>query len=383
MERVYVLWGLRTPIVTKNNKFKYIPAEKLGAFVVQGIMNKIGRGLLPDGVIAGNAVGTGGNIARLMCLTAGLPEEVPAFTVDMQCASGAAAIAMGYAQIASGNGDMYICGGMESSSLQPMRIYNENDERFAKVSGGDGRYTTAQFSPGELAENAMLLGADKTMATEKVTKEELDFWTLRSHRLAAECANKGLLKDQIIPVEGISKDDGIRYKMSQRLLDRLPKLLGGDSLLTAGNSCLINDGAAFVVLVSESWLKEHPEFTPKAEILGTCTAGGSPVESPRGAMLTADKLLARQRLSYEDVDAIEFNEAFAVIDVLFQRQHPDLIDRYNMLGGALAYGHPYGASGGIIMIHLLRTLELVKGSLGLMSVAGAGGMGQSILVRRL
>jgi acetyl-CoA C-acetyltransferase len=171
--------------------------------------------------------------------------------------------------------------------------------------------------------------------------------------------------------------------MSQRLLDRLPKLLGGDSLLTAGNSCLINDGAAFVVLVSESWLKEHPEFTPKAEILGTCTAGGSPVESPRGAMLTADKLLARQRLSYEDVDAIEFNEAFAVIDVLFQRQHPDLIDRYNMLGGALAYGHPYGASGGIIMIHLLKALEIVGGDLGLMSVAGAGGMGQSILVRRL
>ncbi|HCP95874.1 MAG TPA: acetyl-CoA C-acyltransferase, partial [Anaerovibrio sp.] len=90
-----------------------------------------------------------------------------------------------------------------------------------------------------------------------------------------------------------------------------------------------------------------------------------------------------QGLSYEDVDAIEFNEAFAVIDVLFQRRHPALIDRYNMLGGALAYGHPYGASGGIIMIHLLRALELVNGSLGLMSVAGAGGMGQSILVRRL
>ena len=191
-----------------------------------------------------------------------------------------------------------------------------------------------------------------------------------------------LLKIQIISVDGISEDDGIRYKMSQRLLDRLPRLLGGDSLLTAGNACLINDGAAFVVLVSEHWLEQHPSFAPMAEILGTCSAGGSPVESPRGAMLTADKLLARQGFSYEDMDAIEFNEAFAVIDVLFQRKYPELLDRYNMLGGALAYGHPYGASGGIIMIHLLRALEISDGSLGLLSVAGAGGMGQSILVRK-
>ncbi|ORT99965.1 3-ketoacyl-CoA thiolase [Anaerovibrio sp. JC8] len=382
MEKVYVLWGRRTPIVTKNNKFKFIPAEKLGAFVVQAIMEKLGPGILPDGVIAGNAVGTGGNIARLMCLTAGLPEEVPAFTVDMQCASGAAAIAMGYAQIASGNGDMYICGGMESSSLQPVRIYNARDERYSHTPQGDGRYMTAQFSPGKIAEDAMLRGAEATMEAEKVTKEELDFWTLRSHQLATECAQKELLKEQIVPVEGITQDDGIRSKMNQRFLGRLPRILGEGSLLTAGNSCLINDGAAFVVLVSGKWLQDHPEFSPQAEILGTCAAGGSPVESPRGAMLTADKLLARHDFTYGDMAAIEFNEAFAVIDVLFQRKYPDLIDRYNMLGGALAYGHPYGASGGIIMIHLLRALELRHGSLGILSIAGAGGMGQSILVKK-
>ena len=382
MEKVYVLAGCRTPIVTKNNRFKHIPAEKLGAVVVQHLLADLGQDIYPDGLIAGNAVGTGGNIARLMALTAGLPDSVPAFTVDMQCASGAAAIAMGCAQIASGNGDMYICGGMESSSLQPVRIYNEHDERYGRTAHGDGRYMTAQFSPGELAEDAMLRGADAVMVAEGVTREELDFWVLRSHRLAAQCADQDLLQSRIVPLEGVTRDDGIRYRMSQRLLDRLPSLLGGDSLLNAGNACLINDGAAFVVLVSEAWLAAHPGFTAQAEILGTCTAGGSPVESPRGAMATADKLLARHGLTYEDMDAIEFNEAFAVIDVLFQREHPHFIDRYNMLGGALAYGHPYGASGGIIMIHLLRALELVKGSLGLMSVAGAGGMGQSILVRK-
>ena len=112
-------------------------------------------------------------------------------------------------------------------------------------------------------------------------------------------------------------------------------------------------------------------------------AGSNPMESPRGAMNTADILLARNELNYSDMAAIEFNEAFAVIDVLFQRKHPKLIDRYNQLGGALAYGHPYGASGGILMIHLLKALDNKRGSWGIMSIAGAGGMGQSILMKKL
>ena len=110
-------------------------------------------------------------------------------------------------------------------------------------------------------------------------------------------------------------------------------------------------------------------------------AGSYTKESPRGAMHTADELLKRNNMRYEDISAIEFNEAFAAIDVLFQRAHSDLIDRYNSLGGALAYGHPYGASGGILMLHLLKGLELHNGGYGVMSIAGAGGMGMGILVR--
>lgn len=383
MNKVYILGGLRTPIVVKNGKYKHIPAEDLGVTVLKALRERFLPDVIPDGIIAGNVVGTGGNIARLMSLKSGLPADAPAFTVDMQCASGATAIAMGYDQIAVGNGEVYICGGMESSSLQPERRYNINDDRYQKTPKGDGRYMTAQFSPQELAENAMLQGADRVIRSENIKKEELDYWCIESHKRAAAWASNGDLQDLIVPVSGYTVDDGIRENMSQRLLNRLPSILGKDSLLNAGNTCLINDGAAFVVLVSEKWLKKYPQSIPLGMIEGTCMLGCNPLESPRGAMLTADFLLKKHNLKYEDMGAIEFNEAFAVIDVLFQRKHPELIDRYNVLGGALAYGHPYGASGGILMLHLLKALEKKSGSWGIMSIAGAGGMGQSILIKKV
>ena len=381
MNKVYVLGGFRTPIVVKNNKFKNVKAEELGAEVIKAILQKYPIKEDLAGIIGGNAVGTGGNITRLMSLLAGISENVPAYTVDMQCASGAVAISNAYADIAMGKGDVYICGGMESSSLQPLRVYDKKDDRYLKVKNKDGAYTTAQFIPDEMAEDAMLQGAERTMQSEKMTKEELDFWIMRSHHLAAKAQQEGLLDDIIVPINGYAMDDGIRGKISQKLLDRLPRILGENTLLTAGNSCLINDGAAFVVLVSEKWLSRHNDFKPKAEIIDSVMAGSYTKESPRGAMHTADELLKRNNMRYEDISAIEFNEAFAAIDVLFQRAHSDLIDRYNSLGVALAYGHPYGASGGILMLHLLKGLELHNGGYGVMSIAGAGGMGMGILVR--
>ena len=376
---VYVLEAMRTPIVRKNGKFRSIRPEILGAEVLRALIARCDI-LHADGVIAGNAVGTGGNLARLMALEARLPAEVPAVTIDMQCASGAAALDYAYARIASGQDDLLLAGGMESASLQPLRIYDEKDERRGAMP--DGAYRTAQFSPGELAEDAMIRGAERVAQAEHVTKAELDEWTLRSHRLATKARAVGLLHDRIVPVaaaNGWREDDGIREKLSQQLLDRLPLLFGAGSLTTAGNSCLVHDGAAFAVLASGRYVYSHG-MRPVARILGVAMAGGDPRESPRGAMRTADLLLRRMHLDYGDLAAIEFNEAFAVIDVLFAREHPDLLDRYCRYGGALAYGHPYGASGGILLVHLLTALREVGGGMGLLSIAGAGGMGEAILV---
>lgn len=371
---VYILGGLRTPIVVANTKFKSVLPEILGAEVLRALRKKFSLERV-DEVICGNAVGTGGNIARLMTLLAGFDDSTAALTVDRQCASGAAAISIAYAKISCGLADVIIAGGAESSSLQPLRIYHKNDPRFnmTEEDGLAGAYRTAQFSPNELDALAMLKGAQRVAEAEGMSKNELDAWVSISHQRAQAAVET--LRGSIVEVSGVESDTGIK-NISKRLLERAPLPLGAGTVISAANACRINDGAAFVVVASENFIRAN-NLKPAAQILDAATGGVNPLESPRGAQAVADKLLARNALTYDDLAGIEFNEAFAVIDVLFERAHPNLVDRYNRLGGALAYGHPYSASGAILLIHLLATPE---GGLGLLSIAGAGGTGDAILI---
>ena len=372
--KVYILGGLRTPIVVANTKFKNIRPEIFGAEVLKALRKKFNLNRV-DEIICGNAVGTGGNLARLMTLLSGFDESTPALTVDRQCASGAAAISIAFAKISAGLADVIIAGGAESSSLQPLRIYHKNDDRFNLTAADNiqGAYKTAQFSPEELDPLAMLKGAQRVAQAENISKAELDSWVFISHQRANDAKN--ILKDFIVPINGVDADNGIK-NITEKLLARAPLPLGKNSVISAANACRINDGAAFVVLANENFIREN-NLLPAAQILDVMTLGINPLESPRGAQAVADKILAKNNLRYENLAAIEFNEAFAVIDILFQRAHKNLTDIYNPLGGALAYGHPYGASGAILMIHLLAAL---KNGLGLISIAGAGGTGDSILI---
>ncbi|MBP2632015.1 MAG: putative thiolase [Firmicutes bacterium] len=378
MENVYILGGLRSHIGLKNGIFKNVLPEDLGASLLKELIKKYQLKKI-DQIICGNAVGTGGNIARLMALKAGVGEEVPAFTIDMQCSSACMSMDVAFAKIGSGQCDLVIAGGIESSSLQPIRSYVKNDSRYSEKNPS---YTVAQFSPNENNELVMLEGAERVAQKEKVAKAELDFWSLESHRRAKFAKENARLDDVILPLYGSNKDEGIRERMSQKLLDRLPTLLGGNTLTTSGNSCLINDGAAFVVLCSEKFLQQNNSRS-LAQMINSCSIGANPLYSPMAAMKTTDKLLGLVDLKYSDIANFEFNEAFAVIDVLFERKYPELIDRYNIFGGALAYGHPYGASGGIIMLHLLKALDYTKGLYGVCSIAGAGGLGSAILIKRI
>lgn len=360
-----------------NGMYRHVPAEKLGAAVLRQVMDKyqVSR---PDYIIGGNGVGAGGNITRLMALEAGVDISVPAFTVDVQCGSGLESIATAAAKIAAGEADLIIAGGFESSSTQPRRGYASNHPDYE----GDGWYSVAKFMPGVHRETVMLEGAELACQREGVTKEELDAWVLRSHRLAAAAQEKGLLQNIIAPVFDAAKDEGVRPRMSQRLLDRMPKLLPGGQFITAANSCLINDGAAFVVLCSESYAKIHG-LRPAARVLGSAACGGDPLVSPRTAVAALQKLLTKYGLCEQDIDDFELNEAFAVIDILFARAFSNSKDKYNIFGGALAYGHPYGASGGIITLHLLEALRQRNGRLGCASVAAAGGVGTALLLERV
>ncbi len=373
MDNVYILGGLRSYIGVINGMYRHVPAEKLGAAVLRQLLEKYS--VEPDYVICGNGVGAGGNITRLMTLEAGLDNRVPAFTIDVQCGSGLESIAVAAAKIACGDADVVIAGGFESSSTQPRRGYNPNHPDY----NGDSWYSVAKFMPDIHRETVMLEGAEEAALKEHITKEEMDRWVLRSHKLAAQAAEQNLLENIIAPVFGAMKDEGIRPRMSQRLLDRMPKVLTGGQYITAANSCLINDGAAFVVLCSQEYLQKRG-LVPQAKVLASTACGGDPLISPRTAVAALEKLLVKNNLTEADIDGFELNEAFAVIDVMFARSFSNSLDKYNVFGGALAYGHPYGASGAIITLHLLESLKQRNGRLGCASVAAAGGVGTALLL---
>ena len=409
MEKVYLIGGLRSHIGLTGGLFKTVPAEELAAAVLQKIMAKYPFVLQADGLLCGNAVGTGGNITRLAALKAGLPATIPALTIDMQCASAAASIELAMTKIGSGMADILIAGGFESTSMQPVRVYAKADARYREEG-----FTVAQFSPDTTSAKAMLEGAERTCQKHGFTREELDAFAVRSHRLAKKAREENRLNEIVVSVFGSEGDEGIRDRMSPKLAARMPKLfteeevkdlLAGASaslpikenvdkqnvlqehkvaaspLLTAANACLMNDGAAFVVLASRQAVEQYG-LRPEAELLAGFEWGVDPRYSPEGAIETGAYLLQRCDLQPQQIDVFEYNEAFAVISSLFARKYPELTARYCPWGGALAYGHPYGASGAILLLHLWQELKQTEGKLGLLSIAGAGGLGTALLVKK-
>ncbi len=377
MSDVYLLGGFRSHIGVRYGIFKSVRPEVLGARVLQEVWQRFCQGEAADLLLCGNAVGPGGNIGRLTALTAGLPISMPAVTVDLQCASGLTAIDLAAAKIASGACDLVIAGGTESASLAPHRIYHENDERSQKR---NPEFTAAQFIPEEWGDDAMLLGAERAAKKAGITRADADEAALLSHRLALAAKEKGKLDSLILPLFGSTKDEALRPRMSERLLARAPRVTDFDGgILTAANACTMNDGAAFVALASGDWVKAHG-VKPWAKVRATHLAGGDPWCPPLTADLAAGALLQKQGLTYQDVDAFEYNEAFAVISAHFRKTHRDVADRLNGWGGALAYGHPYGASGAEIMLHLMARLADSGGRLGVAAIPAAGGVGQAILI---
>lgn len=196
MNRVFLAGGLRSHIGIRNGSFKHIRPEVLGGRVARALCQKYGlQG--PDALICGNAVGPGGNIGRLLLLEGGLPERVPAFTIDLQCASGLAAIHMAALSIMAGEWDVVLAGGAESASLQPQRRYADNDER---SSLRNPVFTAAQFRPGEFGDDAMLLGAERAAKAAGISREEADEAALLSQKRAKKAAEEGWLKDVILPL---------------------------------------------------------------------------------------------------------------------------------------------------------------------------------------
>ncbi len=383
MNHVYILGGLRSYIGVKDGSYKNLLPEDLAAEVLSRLLR---RYLIKEEVnefVCGNTIGTGGNIARLIALKAGLPESMPSFTIDAQCASSFKAMESAYLKIISGNADVIVAGGAESESMKPIRLYQKRDPRFEQ--SHNGRYQVAQFSPEEYGEDVTFHFGERMNQKYGISEKELNEWTLVSHQRAKKARKENRLRDITVSVNGSFQDEGIRDKMSIPFLERLPKILEGGRN-SIGNISLTNDGAAFLILCSERFMKKYkgkPAGSKMMKVKKLNSVGVNPLFSPEGAMKSCDRLLESEGLSYEEIDIFEFGEAFSAIDVLFAREHGSLTERYNIYGGALAYGHPYGASGAILTLHLAEALKHRNGRYGIAGIAASGGMGMSILLERM
>lgn len=409
MDKVYLLGGRRSYIGVENGIYRNVSAEELGAFVIKKVMDSYD--ISPediDLVAVGNAIGAGGNIGRLASLMAGISEKTPVVTLDSQCGSGLSAIMHAAMQIELGMADVAIAGGFESSSSAPERRINKRHPDY--MVDGDNVFKVAKFKPGAYDELAMFKGAEKCAATFGMDRHELDMYAIRSHRRAVQSRENGELDDilagsfyeydrsrraveddesgkcvndetdkcanaeaeqhknrTLTRKEHPEKDEGIRDRISEKLLTRLPALVPGGSYITAGNVCLTNDGAAFVLLCSKRFLKKYKEnkkyikdmneIIHPFKVVDIVSVGASPDMSPASIVPAIDKLLERNSLKASDILAWEYNEAFAVIDKLMESYVNKDFSNANIFGGALAYGHPYGASGGIITLHLMKAME--------------------------
>lgn len=385
MERVCIVGGLRSYIGVEQGMYKRVSAEQLGAHVLHDLQLKypfIQQDL--DGVILGNAVGGGGNLARLTMLEASFSEKIAAHTIDSQCGSGLEAIASAAARIECGLANVMIAGGIESCSTNPTRVRNENHPDYRQ--GEDNRYRVAKFEPNLIDELAMLRGAENTAQSFRMCREKLDYYAYESHKRAAYAQSNRELQDILaVPYCSCDKDEGIRPSISRKLLARLPALVPGGEFITAGNACLTHDGAAFLILCSTEYAqKNHIQVCAKIE--DYVTVGATASRSPESVIAAVHSLLERNQLQVGQIAAWECNEAFAVLDVLMEEQLGVDHNRLNIFGGALAYGHPYGASGGIITLHLLKAMqrltkpETVEKKYGVATIAAAGGIGSALLI---
>lgn len=380
---VYVTNAKRTPVGSFLGSLKDIPAPRLGSLVMQSIMKDAGVDpKFIDEVIMGQVLtgGSGQNPARQASMAAGIPYEVPAFTVNKVCGSGLKTIGLAVQAISNDDASLIIAGGQENMSLGMHAAYIRagyklGDPKMIDMTQYDG--LTDVFS-GRL----MGVTAENIAAQFDISRTEQDEFAFNSHQKAAEATKAGRFKDEIVPIEIISKkenilfdrDESIRPDTNLELLAKLKPAFIKDGTVTAGNSSPINDGAAGIMLASEEAVKQH-NLTPLVRIVSFAVAGVDPSIMGTGPVPAANRALAKAGWKVEDLDLIEGNEAFAAQAIYVNRHmHWDL-NKVNVNGGAIALGHPIGASGARVFVTLIHRLLKQKAKKGIATLCIGGGMG--------
>ncbi|MCQ4631962.1 thiolase family protein [Shinella sp. CPCC 100929] len=376
--------AFRTPIGRVNGTLSAIEPASLAVPLIRRILAE--TGLSPaavDDVILGNAANSAGNLARLAALEAGLPVSVPGLTVDRQCGSGLEAIALAARLVQAGAGRFYLAGGTESSSRAHLRFRPP-----ATAGGGPQPVRRARMAPDSIGDPDMGIAAENVAAHAGISRERQDAFALQSHVRAVAAAKAGRFDGEIVPVETpaglVSRDECPRENTSLEKLAALKPVFRPDGTVTAGNACPVNDGAS-VVLVTSLAAAQALGLEPLLEVVDNAVAGVDPNLLGLGPVPAMAKLAARNAgLDATRIPFVEFNEAFAS-QVLASLDALGIDPaRANRDGGALALGHPYGASGAILVTRLFAQMQGVEtGAEGVAMMGIGGGMGIAALFRKL
>ena len=383
--------AVRTPGGRRNGKLKNWHPVDLAAEALKAIAsrNNLDPALVDD-VIMGCVSQVGEqafNVGRSAVLAAGWPESVPATTIDRQCGSSQQALHFAAQGVMSGAYDVVIAAGVEVMSRVTM------GSSIGKDSGWPfGPSVAARYEPvGGLKNQG--IGAEMIADQWDVSREDLDAFSAESHRRAAQATAEGRFENEIVPIyvrddeghatdELMKTDEGIRPDSSVATLANLKPAFKEDGKVTAGNSSQITDGASAVLIMSEEKAKELG-YTPRARFHSFALAGVDPVTMLTGPIPATKKVLERAGLTLEDIDLIEINEAFASVVLAWQKELDVDLSRGNVNGGAIALGHPLGASGAKLCATLLNELERTGGRYGLITMCEGGGLANATIIERL
>jgi acetyl-CoA C-acetyltransferase len=393
VEAIYIAGAVRSPIGKFGGSLKELTVAEISAPIVQEALRR--ANIAPTEVnelIFGNArqAGGGPNVARQIAYRSGLPVTVPAYTVNQACASGLKSIILAYQEIALGQADVIVAGGGESMSRLP--YYLDGARWGMRLGHGelvDGMYRDGFNCP----LSGMVMGetAEKLAQELQISRREQDEFALMSQNRAAAAISAGIFKPEIHPVvikdrKGkeieFAHDEHARSSTVIGDLEKLPPVFSKTGTVTAGNSSGITDGAAAVVVLSESALK-RAGVEPQARIVDYTIVGVEPSIMGIGPVPAVEKLLKKNQLNIEQIDLVELNEAFAAQVLACLRDLHFDRDRLNVNGGSIAIGHPIGCTGTRIVVTLVHELARRKARYGLATLCVSGGMGVALLIERV
>ena len=382
VREVVIVEGCRTAVGRRNGVFSNYRADELFADVLEALIERAGieKSIVED-VIAGCVTQVNEqamNVARTALLIAGFPVHVPGVTIDRQCGSSQQAVHFAYQAIASGDMDIVIAGGVESMTRSPM---------FANV--GTTKPSERLTDKYEIVNQG--ISAELIADEWSFTRKQLDEYALRSHELALKAIENGYYEDEIVPItvtdeDGnvvtVEVDEGPRKDTSLEILTELKPVFKEDGKITAGNSSQMSDGASAVLLMAKEKALELG-LKPKAKIIARTVIGSDPTLMLTGPIEATRQVLQKARLTLDDMDRYEVNEAFAPIPLAWLHDLQADLNKLNVNGGAIALGHPLGATGTKLLVTLINELERMDGKYGLLAICEGMGMANATVIERI